>query len=223
MSLSGRRVAALLLKDARIHGRDIALTQAGILVLLALMAYARPGQIVPLATAAFSFNLLLAGFWGEWLITREKSKGTFAWIRSCPVDDAELVVAKFVGVGLCVVGLWSVSSMMVLREYLVLTRPAVWVVLLTALLAFGMLSTAARFRFGPKVGQLLPFGCVLAVLGAAGLLGRFGYLPDGDPAALLRTSAGQASVAAAAAASCIAMVSTTIGWVRRSDTERLLE
>lgn len=223
MSLSRRRVVALVAKDARIHGREIALTQAGILLLVALMTYAKPGEIVSLASAVFSFNLLLAGFWGEWLITREKTKGTFAWIRSCPVDDADLVVAKFLAVGLCLISLWSLSSLIFLRDYLVLTRPGVWVALQAALLAFGMLSAATRFRFGPKAGQLVPFGCVLAVLGAIGLLEQAGYLGDGDPGALLRTFAGQVSVAAVAIAGAVTMVVMTLNWVRRSDTERLLE
>lgn len=223
MRLSHHRVAALVAKDARIHGRDIALTQVGILVLVGLMAAAKPGEVVSLATAVFSFNLLLAGFWGEWLITREKTKGTFAWIRSCPVDDTDLVVAKFLAVGLCLVSLWSASSLIFLRDYLVFTRPGVWLALQAALLAFGMLSAATRFRFGPKAGQLVPFVCVLAVFGAIGLLEQAGYLVDGDPGALLRSSAGQALVSAGAIAVAMALVAVTLGWVRRSDTERLLE
>ena len=223
MRLSRRRVVALVAKDARIHGREIALTQIGILLLVGLMAYAKPGEIVSLAAAVFSFNLLLAGFWGEWLITREKTKGTFAWIRACPVDDAELVVAKFLAVAVCLISLWSVSSLIFLRDYIFFTRPGAWVALQAALLAFGMLSAATRFRFGPKAGQLVPFGFVLAVLGAAGLLEQAGYLGDGDPGALLRTSAGQASVAVGAVAGAVAMVVMTLIWVRQSDTERLLE
>lgn len=223
MRLSGRRVTALVLKDARIHGRDIALTQLGILLLVALMAYAKPGEIASLATAVFSFNLLLAGFWGEWLITREKTKGTFAWIRSCPVDDAELVVAKFLAVAICLISLWSVSSLIFLRDYLIFTRPGAWVALLAALLAFGVLSAAARFRFGPKAGQLVPFAFVLAVLGAIGMLEQAGYLGDSDPGGLMRTAAGRASVTLGAIAGVATMVVMTLLWVRRSDTERLLE
>lgn len=222
MSLSRRRVVALVSKDVRIHGREIALTQAGILVVIALMAYAKPGEIASLAAAVFSFNLLLAGFWGEWLITREKTKGTFAWIRSCPVDDADLVVAKFLAVAGCLISLWSASSLLFLRDYLVSSRPGAWVALQAGLLAFGMLSAATRFRFGPKAGQLVPFGCVLAALGATSVLEQAGYL-DGDPGAWLRSLRGQVLVAVVAAAGGLAMIAMTLAWVRRSDTERLLE
>ena len=65
------RIAALLAKDGRIHGRDIAVTQVAILALLGLMNYMRPAEVAVLASAVFNFNFLLAGFWSEWLISRE--------------------------------------------------------------------------------------------------------------------------------------------------------
>lgn len=223
MTLSRRRIVALVSKDFRIHGRDIVMTQLGILALLAGMAYARPDDVDGLATALFGFNLLLAGFWGEWLITREKTKGTFAWIRSCPVDDAELVVAKFLAVGVCSFSLWGTSSVIFLREHLVSSKPAVWLVLQTALLVFALLSTATRFRFGEKVGQMLPFGLAMLLFGGLSLAGRLGYDLALDPETLLRSAVGQVALSVVLIVCCVAIFSATLLWVRRSDTERLLE
>ena len=46
-------------------------------------------MIITGLTAAFVFNInmLLAAFWSEWLISREKTKGTFAWLRACPIGS----------------------------------------------------------------------------------------------------------------------------------------
>lgn len=221
--MTSRRVWALLGKDLRLHGRDIALTQVGIVVLIAMMRYGRPQDPSILASAVFMFNFLLAGYWGEWLITREKTKGTFAWLRSSPVSDRELVASKFAGVSLCAVALWVCSSTLFTWNYWFPSRAVIWLVLQVALLMFATFTAATRFRFGPKLGQLLPFGVAFVVLSILNLTARAGYVLPVDPEVLLRQPAGRALLGLALAFCCILSFSLTLAWVRRVDTEGLLE
>src|SRR5690606_19342482 len=102
MNASVKRLAALLAKDAAIHGRDILLTMGALVGLSAALWWFGRQPFDVLMSVIFTFNFLLAGFWGDWLISREKTKGTFAWIRSTPVDDRELVLAKVAAVSICV-------------------------------------------------------------------------------------------------------------------------
>lgn len=223
MTSSRRRILALLRKDVWIHGRDIALTQLGILGLLVVMRQMSPDNPSSLATAMFGFNFVLAGFWSEWLITREKTKGTFAWLRACPVDDRELVSAKFMAASLCCAVFWLLSSAIVLRSYWFPSRLGIWVALLCALLAFGSLASATRFRFNQKVGQLLPFGVAALIVGVLNLLASAGHMLPIDPEVLLRTSGGRAVLTMSFVCWALACFWLTVMWVRRSDTTQLLE
>ncbi len=217
-----RVLTALIAKDFRIHGRDILLTHAGILGLLAVMDYLQPGEQAGIASAAFNFNFLLAGFWSEWLISREKVKGTFAWLRASPVSDAELVLAKFLAVGICCVSLWIASSLIFARDYF-WQQIEIWIVLQLSLLMFGGLAVGTRWRFGQKLGQMLPYVIVGVVIGILIFAARSGRALPLDPEVLLRHPSGQAVMAAGFAAGAVAAFYATLTWVRGSDTANLLE
>jgi ABC-type transport system involved in multi-copper enzyme maturation permease subunit len=218
-----RHVAALLAKDFRIHGREIMVTQAGVVALVALAMYLKPASGAARAGLVFNFNLLLAGFWSEWLISREKSKGTFAWLRSTPITDWQLVVSKFAATAACCVSLWTLTSVVFLRADPLSQRPAFWLLLQCVLLAFAGLAVATRWRFGPKLGQVIPYALVfgLALLSIA--VSRTGSLPAVDPQ-ILFASSGRQLMLAVAVVGCYALIlSRTYAWVRRSDTSALLE
>jgi hypothetical protein len=223
MTMSWRCIRALLRKDFRIHGRDIVLTQTGILVLLALMTYLQPREAAVSAAAVFGFNFILSGFWSDWLVTREKTKGTFAWLRATPVADSELVLSKFIAVGACCVTLWGISSAMFIGPYLFPSRWAVWLVLQMALLAFALLATATRFRFGQKLGQMLPFAIVFVFVTLLNVADRAGLALSVDPELLLGSDRGQALLVVALVICCVSSFGLTLTWVRSSDTARLLE
>ena len=217
-----RVLTALIAKDFRIHGRDILLTHAGILGLLALMRSLNPADQPVVATAVFNFNFLLAGFWGEWLISREKVKGTFAWLRASPVSDVELVLAKFLAVAICCVSLWVASSLIFARDYF-WQRSDIWIVLQLSLLMFGALAVSSRWRFGQKLGQMLPYLIVGVVVGILIVAARNGRTLPIDPEVLLRHTAGQAVMAVGFTACAVAAFYVTLTWVRGSDTANLLE
>lgn len=222
MTVGWSRVLALISNDFRIHGRDIALTQVGVIALLAFAVFLKPMSTSVNASLIFNFNVLLAGFWSEWLISREKTKGTLAWLRASAVSDLELVLAKFTTVAVCTITLWTVSSALLLPR-LVLSRFDVWVVLQLSLLAFGACAVASRWRLGPKLGQLLPFIGLGAVLGVFVLLARTGALSALDPQVLLGYRAGAVVLGLVLATVHLVVFAVTLRWVRQSDTAALLE
>ena len=95
-----RQLAVLVAKDLRLHWRALAGAMAGTLTLAAAAAYAIPQGSGPRVALVFNLNLMLALLWSEWLITRERSKGTFRWLRTLPVDDRAVVGSKFAAAGI---------------------------------------------------------------------------------------------------------------------------
>ena len=73
-----RHARALIVKDLRLHGRAVALTSAGCLLLLATATYVVPQGVGPRVSFVINLNLLLPLLWSDWLITRERSKRTFS-------------------------------------------------------------------------------------------------------------------------------------------------
>lgn len=223
MSSTLGRIRALVLKDFRIHGRDILVTQCGLFALIGVLTYLEPAEPSLLASAIFNFNFLLAAFWSEWLISREKVKGTFAWLRACPIDDRELVSAKFVAVAICTTPLWVATSVIFTGAYWFPGRTGAWITLHAVLLAFGALAVASRWRFGQKLGQMLPFLLLAVVMGVFIVASRQGQSVPVDPEILLRSTVGQVMLASSALVAYAGIVAWTLRWVRRSDTATLLE
>ena len=217
MNRTSRRVVALVAKDMRIHGRAIAATQAAVLALGAVAWSAKPEASAANAALMVNFNVLLAGFWSEWLISREKTKGTFAWLRETTVTDTELVLSKFLGAGLCVMSLWIATAVLFVRPH-----PAAGAVAGAGLLAFSALAIASRWRFGAKFGQMLPYVVLLVPLLAVIVLSRTTG-SDVDVAAWLDTPSRRAAALAGLLAGWVTLFIAVRRWVRGCDTFELLE
>lgn len=215
------RVRVLLLKDLRLHGRGVALIQAAAVALVWVMLVLHPSDMRRQASLLFNVNFLLTGLWGEWLVSREKTKGTFGWLRSLPIADRDLVAAKFAGAALYAVVLWAVMSGILAASYF-MERPMEWLLRAMALVTFGGITLAARWRFTQKVGQTLPFALVLVLLLAVAAAQRGGRWPAGA-VALIQGSGGQVAVAVGLLTCYLFTVGATAVWVRRSDTSRLVE
>ena len=172
----------------------------------------------------FNFNFLMALLWADWLITREKLKGTFGWLRTLPVSDRDLVAAKFLTAALCGATLWVAMTVPFARGYFAgVAGIATWGVLLLLLLVVTGISLAVRWRFTQKLGVLVP-----GVLVLAPMLLFFGAKGQGWDAPRLLLAfwsrpAGKAAAAAALVALGLGVFSLTVRWVRRSDTFQLLE
>ena len=89
-----RRIRALVVKDLRLHWKGIVGVHAGAVV-LCLSALALGGPRDPGTLGAFvaNMNVISLLLWGEWFISREKTKGTFAWLGTLPISAFELGAA----------------------------------------------------------------------------------------------------------------------------------
>jgi hypothetical protein len=212
---------ALLAKDLRLHGRDAAFAAGGAFLLIEManrLVDQGPG---PRGSFVFNINLLLTLLWSEWLITRERSKRTFAWLRGLPVDDRVLVSSKFVAGAGCAVAFWILSSALFARE---LWQPVgTGLVLLCALLSFGGLSIAAKWRFPWKVGHFLPLLVILVPLLILMKLAGDGSVAQERLVALWNAPAGRPAVAATLLLVYAAIVTVTVRWVSGADTSQLVD
>jgi ABC-type transport system involved in multi-copper enzyme maturation permease subunit len=216
------RIWELAVKDIRLHAWSIVATQLSAVGLGWLGRAIGPEDPAADATLLFNINLILAGFWGDWLVSGEKLKGTVAWLRSLPITDFDLVTSKLVAQGFCIVSLWVLSTGLLLRDVhggWSLT----WAALLLTILAFGAVSLGCRWRFRQKAGQLLPFGVVLVPLVVITMAGRLGLDAPQALEALWDHQEGQVIVAVALVTCYGAAWWAALTWVRRSDTSRLVE
>jgi hypothetical protein len=210
-----------LAKDARLHGRAASAVIVGTLIFLATLVFFIPQGVGPRVALVFNINFLLALLWSEWLITRERSKRTFAWLRTLPIDDRALAGSKFVAsAGLS--GLfWVLSIALFAREF---WRPVgTWIVLLTLVLAFGGLAIAAKWRFSWRVGHIGPL-----VVFAAPLLLFMAIAGDGTDRrdavmALWNAPWGRSVVSVSVFLFYVAIVIITTRWVARADTVDLVD
>ncbi len=211
----------LIGKDLRLHGSAIALAMAGALALLAAGTQLAPQGIGPRVSLVFNVNILLTLLWSEWLVTRERSKRTFAWLRTLPVDDRVLAGSKFVTAAGCCVLFWSLSTSLFARE---LWQPTgVGVTLLCMVLSFGGLGIAARLRFSWRIGQLAPLCIVgLPVLLFIVFAGN-GTTRRDALIALWTAPWGRTVVAASLFLVYCVIVLITVHWLTRAETVDLVD
>src|SRR5262245_35460683 len=92
-----RQTLALLIKDAQAHGRMIGVSVIGTVVALGFFSTRRSANsAVALAATVLMWNVALSILaWCDWLIGREKTKGTWGWLRTLPIDETVLVGEKY--------------------------------------------------------------------------------------------------------------------------------
>jgi hypothetical protein len=211
----------LIGKDLRLHGPAIAMAMAGALTLIWAGTTLAPQGIGPRVSLVFNVNIFLTLLWSEWLVARERSKRTFTWLRTLPVDDRVLAGTKFVTSAGSSVLFWVVSTAMFARE---LWQPAgTGVTLLCVVLLFGGLGIAARLRWSWRFGQVAPL-CILAVpvvwfivFAGEGTARRDALI------ALWNAPWGRAAVAASLLLLYTVSIATTVSWLSRADTVDLVD
>lgn len=218
-----RHISALIANDLRVHGRAIGLTHAAMLAFIWFASRLRE-DAEALFLLIFNLNFLMALLWGDWLISREKLKGTFGWVRTLPVSDRDLVAAKFLSTATCCATLWASTTLLFVPRYFPGgAGMATWAVLLLALFACSGLSVAVRWRFTQKLGVLVPGALVLIPLLLLSGATRQGWNSPRMLQAFWDQPLGKAVAAAALACLAGLVFLLTERWVRRSDTFRLLE
>lgn len=209
----------LLAKDFRLHGRPVLLLVGGLLAFCAGLQLAPTRG--PLAATVFNLNMIAPLVLSEWLIARERAKRSFSWLRSLPVDDRTVVASKFLYAAVVSVVLWTTSSALV--------APVFWspwstgLVLQCGLLLLGALLIAARWRtswrYAPMAAMGVFVGPILAFLTLLGddsarraALVALWNAPHGPPLA-----------AAGLLLMYFSTIWSTVRWVERADTYRLVD
>ena len=219
-----RHVRALIFKDLRLHGKGVLAAHGGVLAMAAAAIAAFEQQQIegqgPLLGLVTNLNFFCAMLWGEWFVSREKTKGSFAWLRTLPIRAVDLCIAKFAVVGLAVVSVWTISSAVFLRGYFRST-PATWPVELLGLLLFSAIVVASRMLFRQKLGQTLPLLLVLPIVLIA--LAAEHYRLLDEALASWATLGGKVAVALVLTVAYGAVCALTIRLVGAAETRRLVE
>ena len=218
--MNARILWTLIAKDLRLHGRPLLLVFAGILSFVGLVVHFVPSDASSAGFVA-NTNMIVPLMFSEWLIAHERSTRSFAWLRTLPLDDRTLVLSKFLFASGCCLVLWVVSSG--------LFAPEVWqsrgepLVTPCALLAFGALCIATRWRINWHLAAAVPFFFLGAVLLLSMAIVREGTRARAAIIAFWNAPYGPALAAACLLLIYLAIVWSTIRWVERSDTWRLVD
>jgi hypothetical protein len=214
----------LVRNDLHLHGIALGATVIAVVVLLYAVKALEPSGSDPSAVGLIlNLNLVMVLVWGEWLVSREKTKGTIGWLRTLPVPSGALVMSKIATYMLACVVLWTASTILFVPHYFFPRAWLLWLALQSMLIFAGTLSVCGRFRFRQKVGQLLP----LVVIGVplVGLLALRRVVPDAVAhlQVVLLGGAGLAAISVGLLASSAGVVAITSAWVRNAETFELTE
>lgn len=219
-----RQTLTLVRKDLRLHGMAMGMTVAAVVGLLYSVQAIRPfGSDAPAAGLILNLNLVMVLVWGDWLVSREKTKGTIGWLRTLPVTSGALVMSKIATYMLACVTLWAASTILFVPHYFFPRAWLLWLALQSMLIFAGTLSVCGRFRFRQKVGQLLP----LVVIGVplVGLLALRRAMPEAvahmQVIAFGRTALAAVSVVLLAVSASV--VAVTRAWMDNTETFELAE
>lgn len=220
--MTRRRIRALVVKDLRLHWKGIVGVHAGAVVLcLSALALGGPRDTGILGAFVANMNVISLLLWGEWFISREKTKGTFAWLGTLPISAFELGASKFFVAGGCIVSLWTLTSLAFLRSQFFPDAWTAWLVILLTLLLAGAIVIASRWLVRGKPGQMLPFAAFL-VLTFAFMVGRRSGVLDGI-LAIWATASGRLFVAVLVATAYGGVCWMTIRIVASRETRYFVE
>ena len=218
--MNARTLMALLAKDLRLHGLPLLLLVGVLLAACAGVTQFAPNRD-PVPGFVFNMNMLAPLLLSEWLITRERTKRSFAWLRSLPVDDRTVAGGKFLYAAGVSVALWTTSS--------ALFAPVLWspwstgLVLQCSLLVLGALLIGARWRtnwrYGPMAALAVFAGPILIFLA---LMGE-GTARRAAVVALWNAPYGPPLAAAGLLLLYLSIIWSTVRWVERADTYQLVD
>ncbi len=219
-----RQTLTLVRKDLRLHGMAIGATVAAVVVLLYSVNAIKPSATDTSAVGLIlNLNLVMVLVWGDWLVSREKTKGTIGWLRTLPVTSGALVMSKIATYMLACVTLWVASTILFVPHYFFPHAWLLWLALQSMLIFAGTLSVCGRFRFRQKVGQLLP----LVVIGVplVGLLALRRTMPEAvaHVQVIAFGGSGLAAISAALLALSAGIVTITSAWIDGAETFELAE
>lgn len=218
--MSAKLLWILMAKDLRLHGLPLLLVFAAVTSFVGLVIRFVPSEASPVGFVT-NINLFITLAFSEWLIARERSTRSFAWLRSLPVNDRTLALSKFLLASGCGAALWTVSTGLFARQ--VWQSPGQPLVTLCALAAFGALCVATRWRINWHMAHMIPFGILAALLFPGLLVAREGTRARAALIAFWNAPYGPALIAAGLLLVYLGIVWNTIRWVERADTWQLVD
>ena len=218
--MNARMLWILMAKDLRLHGLPLLMVFVAILSFIGLLIRFVPSEASTTGLVT-NVNMLIPLLFGEWLIARERSTRSFAWLRTLPLDDRTLALSKFLLASACCVVFWTVSSTLFARD--------VWQsrgevpVTLSALLAFGALCVATRWRINWHLAHAIPFAVLTALLLLGVLVAGEGTEARLAIIAFWNAPEGPLLAAAGLLLVYLGIVWSTIRWLERADTWQILD
>jgi hypothetical protein len=163
-------ICALIQKDLRIHWRAALVLVLGWPAFLRFLVLIQPDSTwtegrTPTGVAGF-LTLTTVSPLGitiaNWLVERERSKETFAWLRTLPVSDGHIVASKFVfcllvylvGAAIWWVALWDIRPSLTAMQWI-----STWLVTFV----LGSMALLCQIALTGRLAAMMPAG--LALLG----------------------------------------------------------
>ena len=219
-----RQTWALVGKDLRLHGAGMAATVAGGLGILWVAGLLKPNAGESAATGLIlSLNVIMVLIWSDWLVSREKTKGTIAWLRTLPVPDHTIIMAKTATYMIACVWLWTATTLVYVPHYFFPARWREWVAVQSLLVLIGTAAVCGRFRFRQKLGQVLPLLALGVPLWLHLLLRRLAPAAAARLDGLVMRPSMVVAGAAALFATSGLIIWATAAWMRRAETFELTE
>ena len=174
-----KQVCTLVWKDLRIHARSIALHLLGWTVVMRVLVQAQhalgltKGQSLASMVLSTSIPLfpLFAIASAQWLIEHERGKATFAWVRTLPVSDLHIVLAKFgaILVVCVVVGAgWRIATLGIDIGFAQWQLASSWLIWW----AFAGIALFCQLMFSGRLAGVVPAFLYFIVAGIAFFVGR---------------------------------------------------
>jgi len=165
-------------KDIRLYRSGIVGTWLAVFgVFLALDWYRPTIELGPGTGLTLMITLFLniTIVYGEWFVLRERTQGTFAFLRRFPVSDAQIITSKFLLMILLLAGGFVLATAAGARRYLSWEWLPVYSLILLAFAVFGSLTVATRLIFGTRWGAGLPYVIAFIPIVAFYLLKENGF------------------------------------------------
>ncbi len=151
------RIPALVLKDLYLCRREICGCWIGFVVFaLILMRIAEPRDTGHRFLILGPGNLFLNLLYTEFLIFREKTKGTLAWLRAMPLSDSHLAASKFLALVIVQAVGYLATTAIIAPQWLAAGSGLAFYCYGLLILCFGSLMLVTRWFCGQRLGQVIP-------------------------------------------------------------------
>lgn len=160
-----RKLLALVVKDLYIYRRELALAWVGITGMTWVMfQMARPDSPTRALVFICSLDLAVMVGFGDWLSYYEKSKGTFAWIRTLPLSDELVVSSKFMANWIIQIGAFFLPVLFTMPALLRLDWIPWTLTAWLAVLAMSSFMLFTKLAMGRRLGQAVPFLAAFSII-----------------------------------------------------------